>query len=70
MAPHSALVAAFCRHLALFLRGSPEYAEALGDIAATYDHLGRPDDARRYRVMQQQTVAADNIGAAGRLRLN
>jgi len=44
---------------------SPEYAEALGDIAATYDHLGRPDDARRYRVMQQQTGAADNIGAAG-----
>ena len=44
---------------------SPEYSEALGDIAATYDLLGQPDDARRYRAMQQQTGAADNVYGAG-----
>jgi tetratricopeptide (TPR) repeat protein len=44
---------------------SPEYAEALGDIAASYDLLGQPDDARRYRAMQQQTGAADNAYGAG-----
>ena len=46
---------------------SPEYAEALGDIATTYDLLGQPGDARRYRVMQQQTGAADVADAAGRV---
>jgi tetratricopeptide (TPR) repeat protein len=45
---------------------SPEYSEALGDIAATYDLLGQPDDARRYRAMQQQTGFADNTYGAGK----
>ena len=44
---------------------SPEYSEALGDIAATYDFLGRPEDARRYRALQQQRGAADNVYGAG-----
>lgn len=44
---------------------SPEYAEALGDIAATYDLLGQPDGARTYRALQQQTGAADKTSAAG-----
>jgi tetratricopeptide (TPR) repeat protein len=46
---------------------SPEYAEALGDIATTYDLLGQRGDARRYRVMQQQTGAADIANAAGQV---
>jgi tetratricopeptide (TPR) repeat protein len=44
---------------------SPEYAEALGDIATTYELLARPEDALRYRALQQQTGAADDIDAAG-----
>ena len=44
---------------------SPEYAEALGDIATTYDLLGQPGDVHGSRAMQQQTGTADNISAAG-----
>lgn len=44
---------------------SPEYAEALGDLAGTYDLLGQPDDAHRYRSRQQQTGAVADINATG-----
>lgn len=43
---------------------SPEYAEALGDIADTFDILARPSDAAAYRRLQQQTGAVDRIAAA------
>ena len=46
---------------------SPEYAEALGDIAATYEVLRRPEDVRKYRRLQQQTGAVDDINAAGHI---
>jgi hypothetical protein len=46
---------------------SPEYAEALGDIAATYELLARPEDVRRYRALQQQTGTAGNLGTAGHI---
>ena len=45
--------------------GSPEYAEALGDLAGTYDLLGRPDDAHRCRIRQQETGAVADINATG-----
>lgn len=48
-------------------KASPEYAEALGDIVTTYELLARPEDARRYRALQQQTDATDDIDAAGHL---
>ena len=44
---------------------SPEYAEALGDLAGTYDLLGQLDDAHRYRSRQQQTGAVADINATG-----
>ncbi len=46
---------------------SPEYAEALGDLADAAAQRGRPEDAARYRDQQQETGHADDIDAAGHI---
>jgi tetratricopeptide (TPR) repeat protein len=44
---------------------SPEYAEALGDLAASYAMLDRPEDERRYLELQRRTGAAGDLNATG-----
>lgn len=46
---------------------SPEYAEALGDLADTYSLLGQTRDAERCLASQRDTRAVDRIDAAGRI---